>query len=73
VAASDDMPRLPVRAAVYLLPDGNVQFGALFEELIPVARALGEFGTPSASPERTNSDGFGAAAQAPSATDGESR
>jgi hypothetical protein len=41
MAAPDDLPKLPVRAAIYLLPDGTVQFGALFEELIPVARAVG--------------------------------
>ena len=34
-------PRLPQRAAIYLAPDGSVHFGALFEGLLPVARALG--------------------------------
>ncbi|MFN2549354.1 MAG: hypothetical protein ABR567_18175 [Myxococcales bacterium] len=34
-------PRLPQRAAIYVAPDGNVHFGALFEGLVPVARALG--------------------------------
>jgi hypothetical protein len=34
-------PRLPQRAAIYIAPDGNVQFGALFEDLLPVASALG--------------------------------
>jgi hypothetical protein len=34
-------PRLPQRAAIYIAPDGSVQFGALFEGLVPVARALG--------------------------------
>ena len=34
-------PRLPERAAIYIAPDGTVHFGALFEGLIPVARALG--------------------------------
>ena len=33
-------PRLPVRASIYIAPDGNVHFGALFAELIPVAAAL---------------------------------
>jgi hypothetical protein len=37
----EDLPRLPVRAAVYVAPDGTVHFGALFEDLVPVARALG--------------------------------
>jgi len=34
-------PRLPQRAAIYIAPDGTVHFGALFEGLVPVARALG--------------------------------
>jgi hypothetical protein len=34
-------PRLPQRASIYLAPDGSVHFGALFEGLLPVARALG--------------------------------
>ena len=34
-------PRLPQRAAIYIAPDGNVHFGALFEDLVPVARAVG--------------------------------
>lgn len=33
-------PRLPERAAIYLLPDGSVTFGALFESLLPVAEAI---------------------------------
>lgn|GEM_PF-1588771 len=32
--------RLPVRAAIYIAPDGTVHFGALFEELAPVAESL---------------------------------
>ena len=35
------LPRLPVRASIYIAPDGTVHFGALFAELLPVARALG--------------------------------
>ena len=35
-----DVPRLPQRAAIYIGPDGNVTFGALFEGLVPVARAI---------------------------------
>ena len=34
-------PALPQRAAIYIAPDGTVHFGALFEGLLPVARALG--------------------------------
>ena len=34
-------PRLPQRAAIYIAPDGAVHFGALFKDLVPVARALG--------------------------------
>lgn len=37
----EDLPTLPVRAAIYVAPDGTVHFGALFEDLVPVARALG--------------------------------
>ena len=35
------VPHLPVRASIYIAPDGTVHFGALFEELLPVADALG--------------------------------
>jgi len=38
--------RLPVRASIYIAPDGTVHFGALFAELVPVAAALS---TPSTS------------------------
>jgi hypothetical protein len=34
-------PLLPQRAAIYIAPDGTVHFGALFSDLLPVARALG--------------------------------
>ena len=56
---ADELPKLPVRAAIYLLPDGSVQFGALFAELLPVARALGDVpypGTPTEILQRGNSD-----------------
>jgi hypothetical protein len=33
-------PRLPQRAAIYIAPDGSVKFGALFEDLVPVAEAI---------------------------------
>lgn len=33
--------RLPVRASIYIDRDGSVHFGALFADLVPVARALG--------------------------------
>ena len=43
VRASGDLPevpRLPERAAIYIAPDGTVQFGALFEGLVPVAQVI---------------------------------
>src|SRR5438132_8482959 len=43
-------PRLPVRASIYVAPDGRVHFGALFAELLPVAAALS---TPTSSPTAT--------------------
>jgi len=41
-ASSDlpEVPRLPERAAIYIAPDGTVQFGALFEGLVQVAQAI---------------------------------
>lgn len=36
-----EVPPLPQTAAIYIAPDGTVHFGALFEDLLPVARALG--------------------------------
>jgi hypothetical protein len=42
-------PRLPVRASIYIAPDGGVHFGALFAELVPVAAALGHTVTPASS------------------------
>ena len=33
-------PKLPVRASIYIAPDGTVHFGALFAELVPVAQSL---------------------------------
>ena len=44
-------PRLPVRASIYVAPDGTVHFGALFAELLPVAAALS---TPTSSPTATS-------------------
>ena len=35
-----EAPPLPQRAAIYITPDGNVKFGALFEDLVPVAAAV---------------------------------
>jgi hypothetical protein len=35
-----EAPRLPQRAAIYIAPDGSVKFGALFEDLVPVAAAV---------------------------------
>jgi len=39
-SALPDAPRLPQRAAIYITPDGDVKFGALFEGLLPVAEAV---------------------------------
>jgi hypothetical protein len=39
-SALPDAPRLPERAAIYIGPDGNVTFGALFAGLVPVAEAI---------------------------------
>jgi hypothetical protein len=44
-------PRLPVRASIYIAPDGTVHFGALFAELVPVAAALS---TPTPTPTSTS-------------------
>ena len=38
--AAGPPPRLPVRASIYIDVDGTVHFGALFEELVPVAESL---------------------------------
>jgi hypothetical protein len=46
-------PRLPVRASIYIAPDGTVHFGALFAELRPVAAALST-ATPTATPTPTS-------------------
>jgi hypothetical protein len=45
-------PPLPVRASIYIAPDGGVHFGALFAELVPVAAALGHGMTPAGSNDR---------------------
>jgi hypothetical protein len=42
------IPRLPVRASIYIAPDGTVHFGALFAELVPIAAALST-ATPTAT------------------------
>ncbi len=42
---------MPVRASIYIAPDGSVQFGALFAELLPVARALGAAPADVAKPD----------------------
>lgn len=43
-------PRLPQRAAIYIARNGTVHFGALFEGLLPVARALGADETSEVPP-----------------------
>ncbi len=54
-------PKLPVQAAIYISPDGEVTFGALFEELIGVAKALDPDATlacdvPPAPPAKKDDD-----------------
>ena len=39
-SALPQAPRLPQKAAIYIAPDGSVKFGALFEDLVPVAAAV---------------------------------
>ena len=46
---------LPVRASIYIAPDGTVHFGALFAELVPVAAALGRTAKPTASDDTGSS------------------
>jgi len=48
-------PRLPVRASIYIAPDGTVHFGALFAELVPVATALSTPTSNSRSPSTSTS------------------
>jgi hypothetical protein len=51
-------PRLPVRASIYIAPDGTVHFGALFAELVSVAAALSTAGaarTLSTAPAESTS------------------
>jgi len=45
-SALPEAPRLPQRAAIYIAPDGSVKFGALFEDLLPVAAAVSGGKTP---------------------------
>jgi hypothetical protein len=49
-AAPAALPKLPVRASIYIDPDGSVHFGALFEGLVPVAEALRGKPAPAATP-----------------------
>jgi hypothetical protein len=58
-------PPLPVRASIYIAPDGSVHFGALFAELVPVAAALGRGLTPASSDDRAPDT---SSASAPSTT-----
>lgn len=49
-AAEDEVaapPPMPVQSTLYITPDGRVHFGALFEELVPVAQALDPTGRPT--------------------------
>lgn len=43
-------PSMEVRSHVWIAPDGRVVFGALFEELVPVARALDPAALPVPAP-----------------------
>lgn len=43
-------PPMEVRSHVWVTPDGRVVFGALFEELVPVARALDPDYAPAPAP-----------------------
>lgn len=43
-------PAMPVQSTLYITPDGRVQFGALFAELMPVAKALDPSFDPGAPP-----------------------
>jgi hypothetical protein len=67
-------PALPVQATLYILPDGRVAFGALFDALVPVARALDPAALPDAlaggggaaeEPEKTDESGMPAPAKEP--------
>ena len=44
-----EAPRLPQRAAIYIAPDGSVKFGALFEDLVPVAEAVSGSARPASA------------------------
>ncbi len=58
-AAPSGVPRLPVRASIYIDPDGSVHFGALFEGLVPVAEALrGKPGPDAATAGATTAAGM---------------
>ena len=50
-------PRLPQRAAIYIAPDGTVHFGALFEDLVPVAKALSSKNSTTTSNKNENKTG----------------
>ena len=50
-SALPESPRLPQRAAIYIAPDGSVKFGALFEDLLPVAAAVSGGKTPQPTAE----------------------
>jgi hypothetical protein len=51
-----EAPRLPQRAAIYIAPDGKVTFGALFEDLVPVAAAISATPNPRGFPLPLASD-----------------
>ncbi len=58
--------RLPVRASIYIDVDGTVHFGALFDELVPVADSLRgqrQTGEPSSANSRGAAEQHGASAE----------
>jgi hypothetical protein len=43
-------PAMPIQSTLYITPDGHVQFGALFAELVPLAKALDPSFNPTPAP-----------------------
>jgi hypothetical protein len=55
-SALPEAPRLPQRAAIYIAPDGSVKFGALFEDLVPVAEAISASSLRVKPPAHSNAE-----------------
>jgi hypothetical protein len=64
------VPPLPVRASIYIAPDGTVHFGALFAELVPVAAALGHPMTSSDAARDTSIEPSSSSAFSPTVAPG---